>query len=265
MTNGGESIMTFAEIEEVLLRFLPQKDCIAAEAAHYAVLGGGKRLRFLIAAATAQLLGTEVDDNILRIAAATEMLHAYSLIHDDLPCMDNDDFRRGKPSCHKAFGEANAVLAGDLLQTAAAQTLVGGIFHKGYRSGIEYLLDKGARGIIKGQCMDIAAAQTTRQYIIETAIFKTAAMFCAPAVAVALYLENTKAVAVLEQFFTHFGICFQITDDIADKETDKFGFLCLGVAEAADIRRSGLEQCRLLLNQLPKPAKFFTELVEKHC
>ena len=120
-----------ARVEDVLARTLPSMETVPMdlhEAMRYATLGGGKRLRACLVYATGEALGA-TPEALDPPAAAVELIHAYSLVHDDLPCMDDDDMRRGRPSCHKAFGEATALLAGDALQTqafavlAAAETL----------------------------------------------------------------------------------------------------------------------------------------------
>ena len=114
------------EIEEIIKGYLPEETGFqktVLEAVNYSVLAGGKRLRPMLMQETCRMFGGE-GELVKPFMAAIEMIHTYSLIHDDLPCMDDDDFRRGKPSCHKKFGEANAVLAGDALLTLAAETLL---------------------------------------------------------------------------------------------------------------------------------------------
>ena len=113
--------LTEQRLTELCDAYLPQQSELG-RAARYSLLGGGKRIRAVLTLAACQLCGADAA-NALDYACALEMLHCYSLIHDDMPCMDNDDFRRGRPSCHKQFGEATALLAGDALVTAAFEVL----------------------------------------------------------------------------------------------------------------------------------------------
>ena len=113
--------LTEQRLTELCDTYLPQQSELG-RAARYSLLGGGKRIRAVLTLAACQLCGADAAD-ALDYACALEMLHCYSLIHDDMPCMDNDDFRRGRPSCHKQFGEATALLAGDALVTAAFEVL----------------------------------------------------------------------------------------------------------------------------------------------
>ncbi len=113
--------LTEQRLAELCDEYLPQQSELG-QAARYSLLGGGKRVRAVLALAACQLAGADTAD-ALDYACALEMLHCYSLIHDDMPCMDNDDFRRGRPSCHKQFGEATALLAADALVTAAFEVV----------------------------------------------------------------------------------------------------------------------------------------------
>ena len=113
--------LTEQRLTELCDTYLPQQSELG-RAARYSLLGGGKRIRAVLTLAACQLCGADAAD-ALDYACALEMLHCYSLIHDDMPCMDNDDFRRGRPSCHKQFGESTALLAGDALVTAAFEVL----------------------------------------------------------------------------------------------------------------------------------------------
>ena len=123
--NNSLQTMYIEMVEKALDRYVSAQRCNndhVLEAMRYSVLGGGKRIRALLVLNFNRILGGAAND-AMEFAAAIEMMHAYSLIHDDLPCMDDDDLRRGKPSCHVAFGEAIALLAGDALQTLAFETL----------------------------------------------------------------------------------------------------------------------------------------------
>ena len=194
---------------------------VLAESMTYSLLNGGKRVRPVLMLACAKLLGIE-NKVVLPFALALEMIHTYSLIHDDLPAMDNDDFRRGKPSCHKAFGEDNAILAGDALLNEAyavcfAQCLKG----ERFTLAAKYLNEKaGMNGMIVGQSADLyyskqdSTAFTEEQlaYIHEN---KTGALLLAPLVIPSI-LANNKYYFQLEDFGKMIGLLFQITDDILD-------------------------------------------------
>ena len=155
------------EVESALDDLLPTPDgpeARLAEAMRYATLGGGKRLRAFLVMEGAALF--KVDRRCAaRVGAAVEMLHAYSLVHDDLPAMDNDDLRRGKPSTHKAFDEATAILAGDALQTRAFEVLAEPDTHSNPEARCELVAGlgaaSGARGMVGGQIIDMLAEGQT--------------------------------------------------------------------------------------------------------
>src|SRR6185437_8166834 len=150
-------------VEEALEALLPPvegAEARLAEAMRYAVLGGGKRLRAFLVMQTSALFSVS-ETCAARVAASVEMLHAYSLVHDDLPAMDNDDLRRGKPSTHKAFDEATAILAGDALQTRAFEVLAEPDTHSDPEARCELVAAlgaaAGARGMAGGQMIDMVA------------------------------------------------------------------------------------------------------------
>jgi len=151
-----------ARVEAALETFLPAPDIHPArlhKAMRYAALGGGKRIRPTLIYATARAIALE-PESVDSAACAVELIHAYSLVHDDLPAMDDDDLRRGRPTCHKAFDEATAVLVGDALQTLAFQVLaVDESLPAGARIAMVETLARasGSRGMAGGQAMDLAA------------------------------------------------------------------------------------------------------------
>ena len=187
----------------------------------------GKRLRPVMCIETARLLGCDIE-NVLPSACAIEMLHVQSLIHDDLPCMDNDDFRRGKPSNHKVFGEANAVLAGDALLTFAPQLIIEK--SKGLLSDsqilriiYEYTKFAGAYGLIAGQVVDIESEggkfekgkEETLDYIH---LNKTAVLFrLAVRIGTIAADASETVIEEFDDFAKSFGLAFQIYDDIMDE------------------------------------------------
>lgn len=192
----------------------------------YSVLAGGKRLRPVMCLETCRVLGGNIED-VLPTACAIEMLHAQSLIHDDLPCMDNDDFRRGKPTNHKVYGEAIAVLAGDALLTFAPQLII----QKGDLSAEvklklveEYCIAAGAYGLIAGQVVDIESEG--KEISAETLEFihthKTADLFKLSLKSGAIIAgANDEVISAMDEIGQKLGFAFQICDDILD-ETSTF-------------------------------------------
>jgi farnesyl diphosphate synthase len=197
---------------------LPQR---LSEAMRYAVLGGGKRVRPLLAYAAGELAGAD-PDRVDAPAAAVELIHAYSLIHDDLPCMDDDVLRRGKPTCHVAFGEATALLAGDALQ-ALAFTVLGSSALRDAGDACALLGERaGVAGMAGGQALDLEATGRTLTLaeLEQMHRLKTGALIRA---SVALGARAGDPVAAHEQaaldaFAGAAGLAFQVVDDILDVE-----------------------------------------------
>lgn len=194
----------------------------------YAVLNGGKRLRPLYVYTLGNVLGLSLQD-LDHIACAIEFIHAYSLIHDDLPCMDNDDWRRGKPSCHKQFGEAMALLAGDALQALAFDTLLKAPFQSLKVIKMLSVLTEavGAQGMVAGQAMDFkdfnALGRSDRSNAENIHALKTGSLFGAafqlPAIAADLPQDHS---LTLKNVGHQVGLVFQIQDDICDDENVHF-------------------------------------------
>lgn len=157
----------------------------------------------------------------MSLACAVEMVHAYSLIHDDLPCMDNDDFRRGKPSCHKAFGEANALLAGDGLLTLAFETAASAKLPESARLEAVRILSQaaGVAGMIGGQVIDLESEgrQISTELLDTLYALKTGALLRAAAALGCIAGNAPQAIhSAAEAYATAYGLAFQITDDILD-------------------------------------------------
>jgi len=198
------------------------------EAMRYSVLDGGKRMRPLLVYATGEALGI-APDLLDIVAAAVELLHVYSLIHDDLPAMDDDDLRRGKPTCHKVFGEATAILAGDALQALAFQLLAS---HPQLAVSAPQRLRMvsqlgqaaGSRGMVGGQAIDLAAVgQELGEIELENMhIHKTGALIRCSVLLAAYCLDMMDAVRLqqLDHYAKCIGLAFQVQDDILDVESD---------------------------------------------
>lgn len=155
-----------AALEDACAKFLPEESEVC-RAARYSLLGGGKRIRAVLVLSVCDMLGGD-PQTAGAFSAAVEMLHCYSLIHDDLPCMDNDDLRRGRPSCHKAFGEATAMLAGDVLLTEAFEAIANAPAcpQACVQAAKALGLGAGSRGMVYGQELDLkyeALAATEEQ------------------------------------------------------------------------------------------------------
>lgn len=194
------------------------------EAIRYSAMGGGKRLRPFLAVCSASLFGVSIDAAI-EAAAAIEFIHTYSLIHDDLPAMDNDDLRRGKPSCHKQFGEAAAILAGDGLLTYAFQILASSKMHPDPKVRCELITAlaeaSGCSGMVGGQMMDLEAENQTLSIdeIIRLQRLKTGELFAVSCEAGAILGKAPHMMRNLLRAYAHdMGLAFQITDDLLDAE-----------------------------------------------
>lgn len=194
------------------------------EAMRYSALSGGKRLRPFLTTCTASLFGVSFESAI-ETSAAIEFIHTYSLIHDDLPAMDNDDLRRGKPTCHKAFGEAAAILAGDGLLTYAFQILSSPKAHAdaGVRCELIRVLAEaaGCWGMVGGQMMDLEAenAALSVDEIIRLQRLKTGEMFAVSCEAGAILGKAPGMMRNLLRAYAYdMGLAFQITDDLLDAE-----------------------------------------------
>ncbi|GAC1334034.1 MAG: polyprenyl synthetase family protein [Beijerinckiaceae bacterium] len=199
------------------------------EAMRYAALGGGKRLRPFLMVETARLFGID-NDGVLRTAAALEMIHCYSLVHDDLPAMDDDDLRRGRPTAHRAFDEATAILAGDALLTYAFDVIADPSTHADAAVRAELVLKlaraAGIGGMVGGQALDLAAEQKSEKHteaaVRQVQAMKTGALLLYAVEAGAILGAANKAeAAALSRYGAALGAAFQIADDILDEEGDE--------------------------------------------
>lgn len=230
---------------------------IVFDALKYSLLAGGKRVRPVLMLATADVLGVDLD-KILPFSIATEMVHTYSLIHDDLPAMDNDDFRRGKPSCHKVFGEGQAILAGDALLNEAFNLCLNNINDGASLEATKILFSNaGLDGMIGGQSADLKFEKSTvfdkndLDYII---LNKTAKLIQAPII-IASVFANNKHFDLLSDYSINLGFLFQITDDILDVVGNK-DLLGKSLGKDADegkltsVSLYGLDEAKALANKI---------------
>ncbi|MGA7579233.1 MAG: polyprenyl synthetase family protein [Desulfobaccales bacterium] len=246
------------------------------EAMHYSLFAGGKRLRPILCLAAAEAVGGGFDA-ALALACALEMIHTYSLIHDDLPAMDDDDLRRGQPTCHKQFDEATAILAGDGLLTEAFYTVAAAAPRFQGREAvlleIQQLLSEAAgyRGMVGGQMLDLMAEgrRITLQELEFVHRLKTGALITAATRAGALAGGGSRSqVAALTAYGERFGLAFQITDDLLDVEGDAAE---MGKAPGMDEKRQkatypallGLEPSRQWAGRLVQEALAELEPLEE--
>ncbi len=272
--NAAQHLEYWAKrVEASLDALLPPEQAappVIHRAMRYSTLGGGKRLRGVLAVTACQAAGGD-PERALPLAAALEMIHAYSLIHDDLPCMDDADLRRGKPSCHKVFGEAMALLAGDALLTHAfwvlgrLPELAGAPAHAALAIVNEVGAAASTAGLIGGQVADLEgegrAEQITGDVLQAIHERKTGALFRASLRTGALLGHpSAEVLAALTRYGEELGLAFQITDDILDV-----------VGDAASMgKRAGQDQQRQkatypALFGLERARTMAAEAIERAC
>lgn len=270
-----------ALVDAALDRYLPpetERPQVIHKAMRYSVFAGGKRLRPILCMAAAEAAGGSAE-SALPAAAALECLHTYTLVHDDLPAMDNDVLRRGRPTCHKVFGEANAILAGDGLLTLAFEILANA--PEGNRLAWELARAAGTRGVVGGQVEDLAAEGCPAD--LDTVRFihlhKTAALIRAAcrmgAVAAA---ADAMCIEALGHYGEKVGLAFQIADDIlnatstsselgkaagTDAARGKMTYVALlGVEAARKEAQSLIEEAVAELSNLPGPIRPLVALAQ---
>lgn len=260
----------FANDIKAINNFLENKafenteNSVVLDAMNYSLKNGGKRIRPLLTLYFSELFGGDREAAI-KLGCALEMIHTYSLIHDDLPCMDNDDMRRGKPSCHIAFGEANALLAGDALLTEAFFLATqSGIVPENANLAVKFLSEfAGVRGMVMGQVLDLQFenSEPNLDEIKKMYSLKTCALLkCA---CVLGYLTGDKVnfeqIDKICEYAENLGLAFQIKDDILDIISDS---QTLGKPVGSDeknnkptfVRLYGLEKSKELVNSLTENA-----------
>ncbi|MBI4809500.1 MAG: polyprenyl synthetase family protein [Nitrosomonadales bacterium] len=218
-----------SRFEDVLKRLLPQADATPQRlhaAMRYSVLDGGKRVRPLLAYAAGELGGAAVE-RVEIAAAAVELIHAYSLVHDDMPCMDDDVLRRGKPTCHVEYDEATALLVGDALQSLAFQLLSEHRLSDDASKQLQMVkllaVASGSRGMAGGQAIDLASVgkQLTLPELEQMHIHKTGALIRAAILLGAHCGELDQAqLDKLDRYGKCIGLAFQVVDDVLDSEAD---------------------------------------------
>ncbi|MGI4849707.1 MAG: polyprenyl synthetase family protein [Janthinobacterium lividum] len=271
------------EMEQALLALLPassQAPQQLHEAMRYATLDGGKRVRPLLVFAAGEFFGAE-RNLLFRAAAALEMIHAYSLVHDDMPCMDDDALRRGKPTVHKKFGEATALLVGDALQSQAFAVLcedgavgapddalanTGTVADPARRLDMLGVLARasGSLGMCGGQAIDLASvglpltlAQLEQMHSMKTGALLSAAVLLGAMAGKTLSGEET---AALNSYSSAIGLAFQVVDDVLDATADSATLGKTAGKDAADNKPTyvsilGLEQSRQLAEKLRDDAQ----------
>ena len=287
MTDFDARLRSDQELVEQALRGLfrdaaPRADLY--DAMNYSLLSGGKRLRPVLTLECCRLCGGQAED-ALPLACAVEMVHTYSLIHDDLPCMDNDDLRRGRPTNHRVYGEATAMLAGDGLLTAAFETAACAADRLSAPQVVEAVevLSRaaGPAGMVGGQALDLAGEgyALSEEELAQIHGLKTGAMMTAAAelgcIAAGASQEERKAV---RDFAVHLGLAFQIRDDMLDVEGDRSALGKPIGSDAANEKNTfvtvkGLDACREEVTRLTECAvsalapfsggEFLTWLVRK--
>ncbi len=227
-------------IDSSLEGFLNKEDTfppLIHQAMRYAVFNGGKRLRPIMVLEANRIAGGN-PEVVLPIACAIEMIHSYSLVHDDLPAMDDDDLRRGKPTCHRVYGEANAILTGDALLTEAFHLMAGILPETNTFKLLQVIKEiaqaAGSEGMIGGQVLDLDSENKAfdHKQLEKLHSLKTGALFKASLRAGAILGGlGADGLASLSQYAHHFGLAFQITDDILDVNGDQ---LLLGKPVGSD-------------------------------
>lgn len=213
------------EINSALKEYLPTADDVVSQAMRYSIENGGKRIRPALLLEFCRVCGGDYKKAV-PFACALEMIHTYSLIHDDLPCMDNDDFRRGKPSCHIAFGEEYALLAGDALLTLAFETAMKSNLSAEItvKAAKELAKAAGVMGMVGGQVLDL---QNEGKKVGVSDLQKTDELKTGELIRAACVLgcvcagADDKKIAAAEKYAHDIGIAFQIVDDILDVTSDE--------------------------------------------
>lgn len=272
------------EVNKSLRKYLEEKDNPQAsiyQAMNYSLHAGGKRIRPVLMLAAAELMGAETE-KVMPFACALEMIHTYSLIHDDLPCMDDDDLRRGKPTNHKVYGEATAVLAGDGLLNLAYETILkqSQLSPNMTLAAMSIIAESaGVEGMIGGQVIDLESEGKSIDAItlMTMHLQKTAALIMAAAKVGALIGGGGREdLIAMEEFSRYLGIAFQIKDDIldvtgnaetlgkpigSDSENEKSTFVTIyGMEQAENMLADYTQKAMDVLSRYGAKAEFLVSL-----
>jgi geranylgeranyl diphosphate synthase type II len=242
-------------LEGLLDKFLPPENAEPKnlhKAMRYSVFSGGKRIRPVILVESAKVCGGK-EASALPLACAVELIHTYSLIHDDLPAMDDDDYRRGKPSCHKAFGEATAILAGDGLLTLAFEIIAKYCAPEIAAKAVVLLARAaGSSGMVGGQEMDLNAVRKKNASRID--LLKTAKLFEVSASLGAVSARaGKKELKALAEYGRNLGLAFQIADDMDDS----------GRYSRKTCREKAVKEATRLIEKSVKAVKIFSKKADK--
>jgi len=251
---------------------------ILVDAIKYSILSGGKRLRPILCLATVQMLGGTLSKRVIKLACIIEIIHCFSLVHDDLPCMDDDDYRRGKLSTHKLFGEAMGVLAGDAILNLAYEIGISlALENKNIALAVQFIsANAGGMGLVGGQVEDIRLEDTKDSGQLEYIyLCKTAAMFCASFASAALAIGAKSVIkSKLDKLGSCFGYAFQIKDDldeyynggISQKSKDKMTVVSVyGDKRAHELLNEQIQECIKILDELNESfdTSFLRQIVNK--
>jgi geranylgeranyl diphosphate synthase type II len=274
-------------VDECLLQHLPPLNAyppLIHEAMHYAVFNGGKRLRPIMVFEGAILAGVRKED-VIPAACALELIHSYSLVHDDLPAMDDDELRRGKATCHIVYGEANAILTGDALLTAAFELLAENL--NAAKVQAERVIEviklvsaaAGSSGMIGGQVLDLQSEGQRIDFptLKKLHSLKTGQLFRAALKTGAILCGMSKpGIEALDDYAASFGLAFQITDDIldvagsaeiigkpvgSDEKNQKTTYVSLlGIEQSYQLAREAVQVCQKSLDGFGPEAGFLRRL-----
>ncbi len=241
------------------------------DAIEYSVFSGGKRIRPMIMLDTYKEFGGTNEELILKFAYAIELIHTYSLVHDDLPAMDNDDYRRGKLSSHKKFGEDIAILVGDaLLNMAFEQMLstlsIDGANHTSILNALaEMASNSGAMGMVGGQAVEILLPNPTKEDVLYIENLKTSKLFVSSLVCAAILAEaSEEEIAALRAYGENIGLAFQIKDDIMDLGSENKGMFSTNISgkQALEEANNLVKKAMLHIQSIPVDKQYYQALAE---
>ncbi len=257
--------ITVEQVDSILRNYIPENCDKVVQAMEYSLFSGGKRIRPLLLLATCKSVSGKITESGKIMSAVLEFIHTYSLIHDDLPCMDNDDVRRGKRSCHMQFGEATAVLAGDgLLNLAAEAAFSGPINNKNYVQACRFMFAmSGIKGMVHGQSLDLFTETKTAADAEAVALHKTGDLIRAAIVCGALCGgAKDDEIALFDEIASKLGVCYQIVDDMLDAQKCENSFLDVySERELKQYANKLTAEIITLCNKLPYDLEFVKEII----